>query len=151
MSQKAQNRGKITSFFTKISRKMTLPTFFIAFLSMNFFQSLKNWIFFPKKKCERKIFSLEETFFGKYIGKTEIYWYAFLNENFWDFFLQKYTLLQKKQLIFTTFYYIFQTIPKITEFQGPRDLSRAVKFSHGDYVQNHGVRDKSRDLGTLDS
>ena len=86
---------------------MTLPTFFIAFLSMNFFQSLKNWIFFPKKKWERKIFSLEETFFGKYIGKTEIYWYAFLNENFWDFFLQKYTLLQKKQLIFTTFYYIF--------------------------------------------
>ena len=44
---------------------------------------------------------------------------------------------------------IFWECSKITDFQGSRDLSRAVKFSHGDYVQNRGVRDKSRDLGTL--
>ena len=44
---------------------------------------------------------------------------------------------------------IFWEFSKITDFQGSRDLSRAVKFSHGDHAQNRGVRDKSRDLGTL--
>ena len=44
---------------------------------------------------------------------------------------------------------IFWECSKITDFQGSRDLSRAVKFSHGDHAQNRGVRDKSRDLGTL--
>ena len=44
---------------------------------------------------------------------------------------------------------IFWECSKITDFQGSRDLSRAVKFSHGDHAQNRGLRDKSRDLGTL--
>ena len=28
-------------------------------------------------------------------------------------------------------------------------MSRVAKFCHGDHAQNRGVRDKSRDLGTL--
>ena len=40
-SKKVQNNGKNTRFYSKITEILTLPTFFIAFLCINFFQNLK--------------------------------------------------------------------------------------------------------------
>ena len=78
-SQKAQNNGLITSFYTKISRKMTLPTLFIAFLSMNFFKVEKIENIFQKKNHDGEIFFLKKLFL-----KNILVWP--LKRNFLGFF-----------------------------------------------------------------
>ena len=91
-SKKAQNRGTITSFYAKTSRKMTLPTFFIAFLCINFFQSWQNWIYFFRKLWTKNI-STEKPKKNYILAKSlgVIFW----ERRIWVFLKKKCSFLAK--------------------------------------------------------
>ena len=124
--QKAKNNGENTSFYSKITVFLTLPTVFIAFLCINIFQ-IRKIVSFLLKNLKKKIFKCKVR--SNFWKSLKIFFCPKLGLIF-EFISKIFELKFQFWVKWRDFFRFFLNLSKITDFKGSRNMLRTQKFSY---------------------